>query len=817
MARTTLKDRLQARQGFLVLIELVPGPGRDTRPIRRFLQALAGPGRKEIPECFCVSALTFPHNPGGVANLEPLLLITQIQDEGLAGDLDLIAHVTCKDHNSAGLRSLLSSYLDAGIETVLLLTGDRPADGKGVFELDSLGLLDLVRLMNNQILLNTEPSRLAVARRFFAGAAVSPFKYTEASLLQQYYKLEKKLACGAQYIITQVGWDWRKSQELFLYLARRNITVPVFGNVYLLTSLNAAPRLMHDGKLPGCFVSDQLLERIYSEDLDAHIERAAQQVSMYRSLGAAGVDIAGVEDFEVFIRILQRAAQIGDHWTSHKENLCWPPEDPFYLFDQAGNQQLLCEPDKTFKHRFFNASHRLLLDKRYRGFRAFRGLMAFFGADKEDGPMYKLFNAFEQAFKYLVFECQHCGDCFLPENFGLCTMGGCEKGLDNPPCGDATVEGMCGNDPNRICIGERIYLAAAAESNGRDRLLSTINRPRDPRLFGTSSIINYLFDRDHAMSRKLILIGESIHASIPKVGQVMRQLEDSGPDGYLGPNPALDYMKALIESQADDGADYIAVNVDAFGEDDVSKAVEMMRRYVRLVRQWGKGVPVCVDSGYNQVLIAGLEEWYKTDRPVKPPLVNSVKTYTVDQILPLRSRFDFAVVGLLVGEGSKEGQRGYCSIDQVVRLAEEIFDAAVGRYGFRPDQLFFDSTVFPLAIDMPMEPGVPGYTYRTFETIKQIRSLPKFKGVHCSLGISNCVRDLPGRKVGVCRAYLAKAMEYGLDAAIVNVSHKYGSVEPASDLLELVDAYAKMDGSPERTQRAMELMARFCQQARKPS
>jgi cobalamin-dependent methionine synthase I len=85
------------------------------------------------------------------------------------------------------------------------------------------------------------------------------------------------------------------------------------------------------------------------------------------------------------------------------------------------------------------------------------------------------------------------------------------------------------------------------------------------------------------------------------------------------------------------------------------------------------------------------------------------------------------------------------------------------------------------------------------------------------LGISNCVRDLPGRKVGVCRAYLAKAMEYGLDAAIVNVSHKYGSVEPASDLLELVDAYAKMDGSPERTQRAMELMARFCQQARKPS
>jgi hypothetical protein len=57
-------------------------------------------------------------------------------------------------------------------------------------------------------------------------------------------------------------------------------------------------------------------------------------------------------------------------------------------------------------------------------------------------------------------------------------------------------------------------------------------------------------------------------------------------------------------------------------------------------------------------------------------------------------------------------------------------------------------------------------------------------------------------------------MEYGLDAAIVNVSHNYGSVEPAADLLELVDAYAKIDGSPERMTKAMQLMGEFCRQAR---
>ena len=91
------------------------------------------------------------------------------------------------------------------------------------------------------------------------------------------------------------------------------------------------------------------------------------------------------------------------------------------------------------------------------------------------------------------------------------------------------------------------------------------------------------------------------------------------------------------------------------------------------------------------------------------------------------------------------------------------------------------------------------------------------KGVHCSLGVSNSVRDLPGRRIGVCRAYVAKAMEYGLDAGIVNVAHHYGMVEPDPGLLEMVDAYAKMDGTAEKMNKAMELMGKFCRENRKPA
>lgn len=317
------------------------------------------------------------------------------------------------------------------------------------------------------------------------------------------------------------------------------------------------------------------------------------------------------------------------------------------------------------------------------------------------------------------------------------------------------------------------------------------------------------------MKNSLINIGESIHASIPKTGAVMRQLAELGPDAYSQAGEPLNYIKALIESQAGDGADYIAVNLDAFGRDDPQVTVDMMIEYVRLVRKWGQGVPICIDSSDNNVLIAGLKQWHNTDQPVRQPLINSVKVYTMDQILPLKKDFDFAFIGLLVSEDAPTGPGGSHSVEELYCLARQIFDKAVGEHGFEPGEIFFDTTVFPLAIDMPMEPNVPGYTYRAFETIRKIKSDPKMKGVHCSLGVSNSARDLPGRRIGICRAYVAKAMEYGLDAAIVNVAHHYGSVQPDPELLGLVDAYAKMDGSAERMNEAIELMGKFCRDNRK--
>ena len=310
----------------------------------------------------------------------------------------------------------------------------------------------------------------------------------------------------------------------------------------------------------------------------------------------------------------------------------------------------------------------------------------------------------------------------------------------------------------------------------------------------------------------LIQIGESVHASIPKTGAAMKELVAQGAGAYEEPGEVLDYIISLIVEQAANGADFIAVNVDAFGEENPQLAVELMREYVKLVRKYSNGVPVCIDSSDINVLQAGLAQWYvDAGADIAAPLVNSVKTTTIDVLLPWREKSTFKVVGMLVDE---EGNADAAMADTLYGLARQIWEGAK-KYGFENSDIFFDTTTYPLAIDMPLTPDTPSFTYRAFEAIKKIKGDAEMKGVHCSLGISNSVRDLPARKIGVCRAYVAKAREYGLDTGIVNVNHAYGEKPVDDELVELVAAFAEQDGSAEASMKAMTVMGEFCSANRK--
>ncbi|MHC4749553.1 MAG: methylenetetrahydrofolate reductase C-terminal domain-containing protein, partial [Planctomycetota bacterium] len=696
MQQKKFRDALNNHSKFVVIVELTGGPNFNFAPIEGFLASYKTSKSPFPVDSFDFVGITSTDNSGGTPNIEPVDVLSHIKAKGLFNGLDFIPHISCKDKNSDALVSSLAGYKGMGVESILVITGDKPVKGKRVFEIESTNLVQMINEMNSAAYLKASPDGLDDVHQFFAGVAVSPFKYTEASQMQQYYKMEKKIACGAKFIITQVGWDWKKSIELFRYLEENNLDIPVIGNVFLLSTSTPAPRLMHDLKLPGCFVSDELFAKLCAESVDEHIERAAQQVAMYKSIGAAGVDIGSVHDFKMFVQILERAKEIGDNWEEYKDNLYWPKEGGFYLYDDAGRHLDLSTPKKKFNQKFFNFMHRNFLNPERNVFRVTKKLISTTGAQKNKGFMYESFNALEYVAKHLLFDCEMCGDCYLPENFGLCTIGGCEKGLSNAPCGDATVDGYCGNNLELTCIGERVYNAAASEADGIEQWRATINKPRIHSLEQTSSILNHMFEQDHSIKAPFISIGELIHASIPKTGGIMRQLHELGAKAYSKPSGPLNYVKAMIESQVAGNPDYIAINLDAINQKKSQNAVDMMIEYVRMVRDWGMTIPVCIDSNDNKIVIAGLEHWYGTDQAVKPPLLSSIKLDTIDEILAMKKNYDYKFAVLLGDNEQLTGQSGTSSIEKQYLLASQIFDKAVREYGFKSDEIFFELDICPL-------------------------------------------------------------------------------------------------------------------------
>ena len=136
-------------------------------------------------------------------------------------------HLTCKDLNRNGLESEAWMLNSEGFHNILAMTGDYPAAGndglaKPVFDIDSVGLISMLHKMNQGLDPKTarqqQESAVAERTQFCIGAVTTNFKLREGEVIPQYLKLEKKVECGAQFIINQIGFDSRKMSELRAYM-----------------------------------------------------------------------------------------------------------------------------------------------------------------------------------------------------------------------------------------------------------------------------------------------------------------------------------------------------------------------------------------------------------------------------------------------------------------------------------------------------------------------------------------------------------------------------------------------------------------------
>ncbi len=508
MPETALfKRSLFNPEEFTLTFELVPSRGGNSKEHNRTLELAA-----QLAKDKRIQAVSITENAGGQAALSPEVLGMEIKKMGL----EVIVHFSSKDKNRNQMESLLFAWDRLGIRDLLVITGDYPQEGyqgcpKPVFDLGSVHVLDLIARMNRGDFGRERKNAAISPTSFLMGVALSPFKRSEAELMMQYAKLHRKAARGADYIITQVGWDARKFHEVLCHLRQTGLTLPVLGNVFVPNL--GVTELMHKGRIPGCVITDRLYAEIRREaegpdkGKKARLLRAAKLLAVLKGMGYAGAHLGGPGlSYADIDFLLKSAEELGGRWRELVRELDYWHGDGFCLYEKDAATGLNSERETALSregagmqlnYRLASLVHNL----------AFEPGAPLYGLGKttclalEEGRLANTLSHLEHVIKFLMFGCQNCGDCTLGELAFACPQNGCAKYLLNGPCGGSR-DGWCEVYPGKKrCHYVRVY--ERLKSRGLEKSFRTgFVPPRDWALHNTSSWLNFYQGRDHAARRE---------------------------------------------------------------------------------------------------------------------------------------------------------------------------------------------------------------------------------------------------------------------------------------------------------------------------
>ena len=277
---------------------------------------------------------------------------------GNAAEKPIVMHLSGKGSSQERVSDQISQAASSGIRNILAVTGDRSHKHPQPHTLNrspryEKGYMDSVAIL--RALAEAQPE-------FYPGAGVNPYKYNPADQYLQYYKMMRKINSGAEFIITNFGWDMKKLQELQWYLQMRDIGVPVLARIGLLTPTEIAA--LGDTAVPGVPVSKSfaaLLQRESNvnatQSLAAQMQRLALQIVGCRHLGFSGVQLTAIRDAKTLDMILKRADQLAadlhtyadwvQAWNEHHGELNFAPSsNSYYIFTKLLDpEQQMYDPD----------------------------------------------------------------------------------------------------------------------------------------------------------------------------------------------------------------------------------------------------------------------------------------------------------------------------------------------------------------------------------------------------------------------------------------------------------------------------------------
>jgi len=373
-----------------------------------------------------------------------------------------LIHLAGKGRDVSDFSKSIIRLSSLDLKNILILTGDKLKEvnrfGKDRY-FESVPAIQLVKKINPAL-------NIAVA--------FNPFKYREEDCMAQYLKLEKKISAGADYFITQIGFDHKKFEELSKWKKVNNIKSPTVANLMMLYARNA--RYMRKHQLAGVTISNSFLKLLEFEEglpdkgVDRALRRLALQIIHIKKLDYAGIQLTGMHTSEMLIKLDKKICELSDLCTNKQiwlnawnECMRFPngevieivPTSAWYMTDSFTARSSIFE---QYKFSTMKVLHHIFFSKNFL-YSLFSLLLS--PINNRHGKVALALEKFEKIIKKPLVGCDTCGNCRLEFTQYICPEA-CPKGLANGPCG-GTIENLC-EFRDRECIHSVKYRLAKGDS-----------------------------------------------------------------------------------------------------------------------------------------------------------------------------------------------------------------------------------------------------------------------------------------------------------------------------------------------------------------
>lgn len=265
--RSKWAARLAAKE-FVTSVEIVPPRGANADKMIADVGALKAAG---------VDAVNVPDGPRAQSRMGAVM--TSLLIEQRAG-IETITHYCCRDRNLLGMLSDLLGASAVGLRNILLITGDPPKmgpypDATAVFDIDSIGLTNLVRNLNHGLDPGGNP--IGEPTRFAIGVGCNPAAIDPAVELRRFmYKVE----AGAEFAVTQPVFDVEQLERFIASIDA--VRVPIVAGIWPLVSARNAEFLANE--VPGVVVPEAVLHRMREANDKSREHALAEGVAIAREM-----------------------------------------------------------------------------------------------------------------------------------------------------------------------------------------------------------------------------------------------------------------------------------------------------------------------------------------------------------------------------------------------------------------------------------------------------------------------------------------------------------------------------------------------------